>query len=142
MITIERNELLALLAYHKEKDFERETDREGCTDTTSSVRVHSASHVDSAFNNSKGHTFESFRTEHKGNKSTKKKESKNRNYVNTTNTNNKKDSMSFIEWDKGRDKGKEDEEEKEVRGMTRTLDREFLNNLFSTSDKSKHHVLI
>ena len=138
VITIERNELLALVACHKEKDIEREKDRERCTNTTNSVRAHTASQVDSALNNSNGHTLELFHTDEKGNKITSKNISMNNNTNKNMSTNKKKDSITRNDREKDKEIGKEEGREKGEKGMAGTLDREFLNNLFSTSDKSKH----
>ena len=138
VITIERNELLALIAYNKDKDIDREKDKDRCTNTTNSVRAQTASQVNSTFNNSKGYTFELFHADEKGNKSTSKNTSMNN--INNTNIsiNKKKDSVTRNDGDKDRDKRKEEGKEKEGKGTTGTLDREFLNNLFSSSDRSKH----
>ena len=68
VITIERNELLHLVAFHKDKDIEREKEREICANITKSISTPAASQEDRAYEKTRECTSESLHAKDKHNK--------------------------------------------------------------------------
>ena len=116
VITIERNELLHLVAYYKDKDVEREKEKEKerCANGTNSLRTPTANGISSpsAYETSGDYTFESVHTEQKHNKNS--------------------DNNGIYEAE-----GAIDGEKK---NMTRTFDREFQDNSYVNSSKSNYII--